>query len=47
MSTSPSKGVRVAAGILCAGLTFVALMHAAWAVGVKWLLHESGGGSTD
>jgi hypothetical protein len=47
MSASPSKCVRVAADILCVGLTGVALIHAAWAVGVKWLLHESRGGSTD
>ena len=48
MSTSPSTGVRVAAGIVCAVFVAFVLIHLLWAVGVTWGLDAvSGGGSTD
>jgi hypothetical protein len=44
MVTSASKGVRVAAGIVCAVFTAFVLIHLVWAVGVTWGLKEVGGG---
>ena len=36
MATSTSKGVRVAAGIVCAVFAAFVLIHLLWAVGVTW-----------
>ena len=48
MLTSASKGVRVAAGIVCAFFTVFVLFHLLWAVGVTWGLEEMfPGGQTD
>lgn len=40
MGTSTSKGVRVAAGIVCAVFAAFVLIHLLWAVGVTWGLKE-------
>ena len=40
MSASPSKVVRVAAGIVCAVFVPLVLIHLLWAVGVTWGLKE-------
>jgi hypothetical protein len=40
MVTSASKGVRVAAGIVCAFFAVFVLFHLLWAVGVTWGLEE-------
>jgi hypothetical protein len=48
MITSGSKGVRVAAGIVCAVFAAFVLFHLLWAVGVTWGLEEMfPGGQTD
>jgi len=44
MPTSSSKGVRVAAAIVCAVFTAFVLIHLVWAVGVTWGLKEVGDG---
>ncbi len=44
MPTSSSKGVRVAAGIVCAVFTAIVLIHLVWAVGVTWGLKKVGDG---
>ena len=44
MATSVSKGVSVAAGIVCAVFAAFVLMHLLWAVGVTWGLEEVSGG---
>ena len=40
MATSTSKGVRVAAGIVCVVFAASVLIHLLWAVGVTWGLEE-------
>jgi hypothetical protein len=40
MLTSTSKGVRAAAGIVCAFFAVFVLFHLLWAVGVTWGLEE-------
>lgn len=40
MTTSTSKGVQVAAGVVCAVFTAFVLIHLLWAVGVTWGLEE-------
>ena len=40
MITSGSKGVRVAAGIVCAVFAAFVLFHLLWAVGLTWGLEE-------
>ena len=48
MLTSGSKGVRVAAGIVCAFFAAFVLFHLLWAAGVTWGLEEMfPGGQTD
>jgi hypothetical protein len=48
MITSGSKGVRVAASIVCAVFAAFVLFHLLWAVGVTWGLEEMfPGGQTD
>ena len=49
MATSISKGVRVAAGIVCAVFAAFVLIHLLWAVGVTWGLNSelAGVGHTD
>ncbi|HET9738720.1 MAG TPA: hypothetical protein VFP78_11435 [Solirubrobacteraceae bacterium] len=48
MITSGSKGVRVAAGIVCAVFAAFVLFHLLWAVGLTWGLEEMfPGGQTD
>jgi hypothetical protein len=48
MATSTSKGVRVAAGSVCAFLAAFVLFHLLWAAGVTWGLEEMfPGGQTD
>ena len=48
MLTSASKGVRVAAGVVCAFFTVFVLFHVLWAVGITWGLEEMfPGGQTD
>jgi hypothetical protein len=48
MVTSTSRGVRVAAGIVCAAFAAFVLVHLLWAVGIVWGLEEvSSGGLTD
>jgi len=48
MVTSVSKGVRAAAGILCAFFAIFVLFHLLWAVGITWGLEELfSGGATD
>ena len=48
MITSASKGVRVAAGIVCAVFAVFVFFRLLWAVGVTWGLEElSAGGLTD
>jgi Protein of unknown function (DUF3995) len=49
MATSPSKGVRVAAGIVCAVFAAFALIHLLWAVGITWGLNSvwAGQGNTN
>jgi hypothetical protein len=49
MATSTSKGVRVAAGIVCAVFAAFVLIHLLWALGVTWGLNSelAGGGNTD
>jgi hypothetical protein len=47
MVTSVSKGVRVAAGIVCAGFAAFVLVHLLWAVGITWGLDEVSGGQAD
>src|SRR5512132_807963 len=40
MATSTSKGVRVAAGIVCAVFAAFVLIHVLWAVGITWGLNS-------
>ena len=49
MGTSASKGVRLAAGIVCAVFVPFVLIHLLWAAGVTWGLNSelAGGGDTD
>ena len=48
MLTSASRGVRVAAGIVCTFFTAFVLFHLLWAAGVTWGLEEMfPGGQTD
>jgi hypothetical protein len=48
MVTSPSKGTRVAAGVVCAVFTVFVAFHLLWAVGITWGLEEVfPGGRTD
>jgi hypothetical protein len=48
MATSRSKGVRVAAGIVCAVFAAFVLIHLLWALGITWGLEAvSGGGPTN
>jgi hypothetical protein len=48
MLTAASKGVRVAAGVVCAFFVAFVLFHLLWAVGVTWGLEEMfPGGQTD
>jgi hypothetical protein len=48
MATSTSKGVPVAAGIVCAFFAAFVLFHLLWAAGVTWGLEEMfPGGQTD
>jgi len=49
MATSTSKGVRVAAGVVCAVFAAFVLVHLLWAVGVTWGLNSelAGVGHTD
>jgi hypothetical protein len=49
MGTSTSKGVRVAAGIVCAVFAAFVLIHLLWAVGITWGLNSelAGEGNTD
>lgn len=48
MGISASKGVRVAAGIVCAVFAPFVLIHLLWAVGITWGLEEMfPGGQTD
>ena len=44
MGTSTSRGVRVAAVIVCAVFAAFVLIHLVWAVGVTWGLDEVSGG---
>lgn len=44
MVTSASKGVRVAAGIVCAVFAAFVLIHLLWAVGITWGLDEVSAG---
>jgi len=47
-SPSPSQGVRIAAGIVCAVFAAFVLVHLLWAAGVTWGLKEvSAGGPTN
>jgi len=46
MATPALKGVRVAAGIVCAVFTAFVLIHLVWAVGITWGLKEVGGGGS-
>jgi hypothetical protein len=47
MSTSTSKGVRIAAGVVCAVFVPFVLIHLLWAVGITWGLEEMFGGPSD
>jgi hypothetical protein len=47
MATSTSKGVRVAAGIVCAVFAAFVLIHLLWAVGITWGLNSELAGVGD
>lgn len=47
MGTSTSKGVRVAAGIICAVYAAFILIHLLWAVGITWGLNSELAGVGD
>jgi hypothetical protein len=47
MATSTSKGVRVAAGIVCAVFAAFVLVHLLWAVGITWGLNSELAGVGD
>jgi hypothetical protein len=47
MATSTSKGVRVAAGIVCAVFAGFVLVHLLWAVGITWGLNSELAGVGD
>jgi len=47
MLTSASKGVRVAAGVVCAVFVPFVLIHLLWAAGNTWELNELFGGHTE
>ena len=47
MATSTSKGVRVAAGIVCAVFAAFVLIHLLWAVGITWGLNSQLAGVGD
>ena len=47
MATSTSKGVRVAAGIVCAIFAAFVLIHLLWAVGITWGLNSALAGVGD
>ena len=47
MTTSTSKGARVAAGIVCAVFVPFVLIHLLWAVGITWGLEEMFGEWTE
>jgi hypothetical protein len=47
MATSTSKGVRVAAGMVCAVFAAFVLIHLLWAVGITWGLNSELAGVGD
>ena len=47
MVTSASKGVRVAAGIVCAFFAVFVIFHLLWAVGITWGLNSELAGVGD